>query len=147
MKLKPVDSNAATHLIRCALGGEFTITYITNSNIVLTYMFTVAFVLWWDMVQKSTSPEAFVSFDVVSLEGWWKIPARSSSGYYWLKSNWALCLTGSRKLRYIWQRLSYDERVAQKITTGNLKYWFLTQITNSMHILDTVQCFTHLTNM
>jgi hypothetical protein len=46
MKLKPVDSNAATHLIRCALGGEFNnITYINNSNIVLIYMFTVAFVL------------------------------------------------------------------------------------------------------
>jgi hypothetical protein len=27
MKLKPVDSNAATHLIRCALGGVFIITY------------------------------------------------------------------------------------------------------------------------
>ncbi len=40
MKLKPVDSNAATHLIRCALGGEFT---ITNSNIVFTYMFYSCF--------------------------------------------------------------------------------------------------------
>ncbi len=43
MKLKPVDSNAATHLIRCALGGEFNITYINNSNMVITYMFYSCF--------------------------------------------------------------------------------------------------------
>ena len=43
MKLKPVDSNAATHLIRCALGGELTIIYIINSNIVFTYMFYSCF--------------------------------------------------------------------------------------------------------
>ncbi len=91
---------------------------------------------------KSISGET-VSFDR-SHEPWGMVKNTCASKCWilpnWLKSNRALYLTGFRELRYVWRRLSYDDRVAQKITAGNLKYWFLNKIPNSMYILYIVQC-------
>jgi hypothetical protein len=65
MKLKPVDSNAASHLIRCALGGELRVQYALNTsfNIAFTVRYLKYITVVLHYLSRRGPTEAFVSFD------------------------------------------------------------------------------------